>query len=136
MAETLDFKWIQGIKCLLEEPRKVSQNTAIQWYKVVRKVVRLSNKHLLIQSKIILNRFNVSMQYNISFSTLIFSYQVTRGEQVPMKCPKIKKSLLELLAQQTVTHFSLKIRKFIGSAVSPRNSRGKKRTTGIFSNRS
>ena len=67
------------------------------------------------------------MQYNISFSTLIFSYQVTRGEQVPMKCPKIKKSLLELLAQQTVTHFSLKIRKFIGSAVSPRNSRGKKK---------
>ena len=46
MAETLDFKWIQGIKCLLEEPRKVSQNTAIQWYKVVRKVVRLSGKHL------------------------------------------------------------------------------------------
>ena len=76
------------------------------------------------------------MQYNISFSTLIFSYQVTRGEQVPMKCPKIKKSLLELLAQQTVTHFSLKIRKFIGSAVSPRNSRGKKRTTGEFTNRS
>ena len=46
VAEMLDFKGIQGIKCLLEEPCKVSQNTAIQWYKVVRKVVRLSNKHL------------------------------------------------------------------------------------------
>lgn len=46
VAEMLDFQVVEGIKCLLEEPRKVSQNTAIQWYKVVRKVVRLSNKHL------------------------------------------------------------------------------------------
>ena len=50
MTETLDFKWIQGIKCLLEEPRKVSQNTAIQWYKVVRKVVRMSGKHEMIMT--------------------------------------------------------------------------------------
>ena len=46
VAEILDFQVVEGIKCLLEEPRKVSQNIAIQWYKVVRKVVRLSNKHL------------------------------------------------------------------------------------------
>ena len=46
MAEMLDFQVVEGIKCLLEKPRKVSQNTAIQWYKVVRKVVRLSGKHL------------------------------------------------------------------------------------------
>ena len=46
VAEKLDFQGIEGIKCLLEEPRKVSQNTAIQWYKVVRKVVRMSGKHL------------------------------------------------------------------------------------------
>ena len=45
-AEMLDFQVVEGIGCLLEEPRKVSQNIAIQWYKVVRKVVRLSNKHL------------------------------------------------------------------------------------------
>ena len=46
VAEMLDFQVVEGIKCLLEEPRKVSQNTAIQWYKVVRKVVRMSGKHL------------------------------------------------------------------------------------------
>ena len=46
VAEILDFQVVEGIKCLLEEPRKVSQNTAIQWYKVVRKVVRMSGKHL------------------------------------------------------------------------------------------
>ena len=46
VAEMLDFQVVEGIKCLLEEPRKVSQNTAIQWYKVVRKVVSLSGKHL------------------------------------------------------------------------------------------
>lgn len=46
VAEKLDFQGIEGIGCLLEEPRKVSQNIAIQWYRVVRKVVRLSGKHL------------------------------------------------------------------------------------------
>ena len=46
VAEILDFQVVEGIKCLLEEPRKVSQNTAIQWYKVVRTVVRMSGKHL------------------------------------------------------------------------------------------
>lgn len=46
VAEKLDFQGIEGIGCLLKEPRKVSQNIVIQWYKVVRKVVRLSGKHL------------------------------------------------------------------------------------------
>ncbi len=44
--EMLDFQGIEGIRCLLEEPRKVSQNIVSQWNKVVRKVVRLSGKHL------------------------------------------------------------------------------------------
>ena len=30
--------------------RKVSQNTAIQWYKVVRKVVRMSGKYEMIMT--------------------------------------------------------------------------------------
>ena len=41
VAEMLDFQGIEGIRGLSEEPRKVSQ-----WYKVVRKVVSLSGRHL------------------------------------------------------------------------------------------
>ncbi len=44
--EKLDFQGIEGIGYMTGKPRKVSQNTAIQWYKVVRKVVRMSGKHL------------------------------------------------------------------------------------------
>lgn len=46
VAEKLDFQGIEGIGYMTGKPRKVSQNTAIQWYKVVRKVVRMSGKHL------------------------------------------------------------------------------------------
>ena len=31
MDEMLDFKGIEGIRCLLEEPRKVSQYSGIKW---------------------------------------------------------------------------------------------------------
>ena len=46
VAEKLDFQGIEGIGYMTGKPRKVSQNTAIQWYKVVRKVVRLSGKQM------------------------------------------------------------------------------------------
>lgn len=46
VAEKLDFQGIEGIGYMTVKTRKVSQNTAIQWYKVVRKVVRMSGKHL------------------------------------------------------------------------------------------
>lgn len=46
VAEKLDFQGIEGIGCMTGKPRKVSQNIVIQWYKVVRKVVRRSGKHL------------------------------------------------------------------------------------------
>lgn len=42
VAEKLDFQGIEGIGYMTGKPRKVSQNTAIQWYKVVR----MSGKHL------------------------------------------------------------------------------------------
>ena len=46
VAEKLDFQGIEGIGYMTGKSRKVLQNTAIQWYKVVRKVVRMSGKHL------------------------------------------------------------------------------------------
>ena len=48
--EKLDFQGIEGIGYMTGKPRKVSQNTAIQWYKVVRKVVRMSGKHEMIMT--------------------------------------------------------------------------------------
>ena len=48
--EKLDFQGIEGIGYMTGKPRKVSQNTAIQWYKVVRKVVRMSCKHEMIMT--------------------------------------------------------------------------------------
>ena len=50
VAEKLDFQGIEGIGYMTGKPRKVSQNTAIQWYKVVRKVVRRSGKHEMIMT--------------------------------------------------------------------------------------
>ena len=50
VAEKLDFQGIEGIGYMTGKPRKVSQNTAIQWYKVVRKVVRLSGKYEMIMT--------------------------------------------------------------------------------------
>ena len=50
VAEMLDFQGIEGIGYMTGKPRKVSQNTAIQWYKVVRKVVRLSGKYEMIMT--------------------------------------------------------------------------------------
>ena len=50
VAEKLDFQGIEGIGYMTGKPRKVSQNTAIQWYKVVRKVVRMSGKHEMIMT--------------------------------------------------------------------------------------
>ena len=46
VAEKLDFQGIEGIGYMTGKPRKVSQNIVSQWYKVVRKVVSLSGKHL------------------------------------------------------------------------------------------
>ena len=48
--EKLDFQGIEGIGYMTGKPRKVSQNTAIQWYKVVRKVVRMSGKYEMIMT--------------------------------------------------------------------------------------
>lgn len=48
--EKLDFQGIEGIGYMTGKSRKVSQNTAIQWYKVVRKVVRMSGKHEIIMT--------------------------------------------------------------------------------------
>ena len=50
VAEKLDFQGIEGIGDMTGKSRKVSQNTAIQWYKVVRKVVRMSGKHEMIMT--------------------------------------------------------------------------------------
>ena len=50
VAEKLDFQGIEGIGYMTGKPRKVSQNTAIQWYKVVRKVVRMSGKYEMIMT--------------------------------------------------------------------------------------
>lgn len=46
VAEKHDFQGMEGIRCLFKEPRKVSQNIAIQWYKVVR----LSGKYEMIMA--------------------------------------------------------------------------------------
>ena len=46
VAKMLDLQGLEGIGYMTGKPRKVSQNTAIQWYNVVRKVVRMSGKHL------------------------------------------------------------------------------------------
>lgn len=46
VAEMLDLQGLEGIWRLACKPRKVSQNIVSQWYKVVRKVVSLSGKHL------------------------------------------------------------------------------------------
>ena len=46
VVEMLDLQGMEGIWRLACKPRKVSQNIVSQWYKVVRKVVSLSGKHL------------------------------------------------------------------------------------------
>ena len=50
VAENLDFQGIEGIGYMTGKPRKVSQNTARQWDKVVRKVVRMSGKYEMIMT--------------------------------------------------------------------------------------
>ena len=46
VAEMFDLQGLEGVWRLACKPRKVSQNIVSQWYKVVRKVVSLSGKHL------------------------------------------------------------------------------------------